>query len=223
MEAELTPTVADDAPALAGAIVIHAQKLCETADHLWRVLSKVSIPTEPLTDDRQQHKVTFDTESMARVYIYQSIYDLAQSEVADRLANRPSLLKGLGLSKVRLNRISPTHGSSSVSKPRRRSTPLHEELHLKHAITTLSRTHWFLSSRRKLIPTKRTSKHCLAHTCASTAARSSNSPEGMASASSTQQSRQQDLRGRTDPRSVRHCLSHARQCAFRRRSRLVPR
>ena len=100
MEAELTPTVADDAPALAGAIVIHAQKLCETADHLWRVLSKVSIPTEPLTDDRQQHKVTFDTESMARVYIYQSIYDLAQSEVADRLANRPSLLKGLGLSKV---------------------------------------------------------------------------------------------------------------------------
>lgn len=100
MEAELTPTVADDAPALAGAIVIHAQKLCETADHLWRVLSKVSIPTEPLTDDRQQHKVTFDTESMARIYIYQSIYDLAQSEVADRLENRPSLLKGLGLSKV---------------------------------------------------------------------------------------------------------------------------
>lgn len=98
MQAEITPAV-DDAPALAGAIVVHAQKLCETADHLWRVLSDVSIPTEPLTDNRQQHKVTFDTESMARVYIYQTIYDLAQSEVADRLQNRPALLKGLGLEK----------------------------------------------------------------------------------------------------------------------------
>ena len=28
---------------------------------------------------------------MARVYIYQTIYDLAQSEVADHLHNRPSL------------------------------------------------------------------------------------------------------------------------------------
>ncbi|SEP14391.1 Transposase DDE domain-containing protein [Halogranum amylolyticum] len=99
MEAELTPAVADDAPALAGAIVIHAQKLCKTADHLWRVLSEVSIPTDGLTDARQQHKVTFGTESMARVYLYQTIYDLAQSEVADRLANRPSLLKRLGLEK----------------------------------------------------------------------------------------------------------------------------
>ncbi|SEP24934.1 hypothetical protein SAMN04487948_12642 [Halogranum amylolyticum] len=99
MEAELTPAVADDAPALAGAIVIHAQKLCETADHLWRVLSEVSIPTDGLTDARQQHKVTFGTESMAWVYLYQTIYDLAQSEVADRLANRPPLLKRLGLEK----------------------------------------------------------------------------------------------------------------------------
>lgn len=100
MEAELTPTVDDDAPALAGAIVIHAQKLCETADHLWRVLSELSIPTDGLTDARQQHKVTFGTESMARVYIYQTIYDLAQSEVADRLQNRPALLKRLGLNKI---------------------------------------------------------------------------------------------------------------------------
>lgn len=99
MDTDITPAVDDDAPALAGAIVIHAQPLCETADHLWRILSDVSIPTEPLTDDRQQHKVTFETESMARVYLYQTIYDLAQSEVADRLQNRPALLKGLGLEK----------------------------------------------------------------------------------------------------------------------------
>jgi hypothetical protein len=92
--------VPDDAPALAGAIVVHAETLCETADHLWRVLSEVSILTEPLTDDRQQQKVTFDTESMARIYIYQTIYDLAQSEVADRLRNRPALLKGLGLNQT---------------------------------------------------------------------------------------------------------------------------
>ena len=97
MDAEPVPGTPDDGPALAEAIVIHAQKLCETADHLWRVLSTVSIPVAPLTDNRQQHKVTYDTESIARIYIYQTIYDLAQSEVADRLQNRLALLKGFEL------------------------------------------------------------------------------------------------------------------------------
>jgi len=97
MEADLTPPVPDDAPALAGAIVVHARRLCESADYLRRVLSELSIPTEPLTDHRQTASVNFDTEPMARVYIYQTIYDLAQSEVADRLQNRPALLKGFGL------------------------------------------------------------------------------------------------------------------------------
>ena len=97
MRNELTPTLDDDAPALAGAIVYHAKTICETADHLWRVLSDLSIPAHGLTDNRQQHKVAFDTEPMARVYIYQTIYDLALGEVVDRLANRPSLMKGLVL------------------------------------------------------------------------------------------------------------------------------
>ena len=100
METAITPAVDDDAPALAGAIVLHAETVFETADHLWRVLGDVSIPIGGLTDTRQQHKVTFGTEPMARVYIYQTIYDLAQSEVAGRLENRPALLKQLGLSKV---------------------------------------------------------------------------------------------------------------------------
>lgn len=88
----------DDAPALAEAVVQHATKLCETADHLWRVLGQVSIPTARLTDRRQQHKVTFSTETMARVSLYQTIYGLSQSEVADHLETRPALLKELGLS-----------------------------------------------------------------------------------------------------------------------------
>ena len=46
----------DDAPALAGAIVYHAGEVCESADHLWRVLGEVSIPVDGLTDGRQQHK-----------------------------------------------------------------------------------------------------------------------------------------------------------------------
>jgi hypothetical protein len=62
-------TVDDDAPALAGAIVHHAGKVCESVDHLWRVLGNVVIPAEGLTDDRQQHKVTNGTEPMARVYL----------------------------------------------------------------------------------------------------------------------------------------------------------
>ncbi|WP_207890217.1 hypothetical protein [Natrarchaeobius chitinivorans] len=90
----------DDATALAGAIVYHAKAVCETTDHLWQVIGDVSIPTDGLTDNRQQHKVTFDTESMARVYIYRTIYDLAQSEVTDHLEDRLALLKRLGLSKI---------------------------------------------------------------------------------------------------------------------------
>jgi hypothetical protein len=97
MESEITPTVDDDAPALAGAIVEHAGAVCETADHLWRVLGRVVIPTDGLTDARQQAKVANGTEPMARVYLYQTIYDLAQSEVADRIEERPALLKEFGL------------------------------------------------------------------------------------------------------------------------------
>ena len=91
------PDSSDDAPALAGAIVQHAGAVCETANHLWRVIGRVSIPTDGLTDARQQAKVANGTEPMARLYLYQTIYDLAQSEVADRLEERPSLLKELGL------------------------------------------------------------------------------------------------------------------------------
>lgn len=94
----LTTTKANaDAPAFAGAIVQHATKLCETADHLWRIIGHVSIPTAGLTDHRQQHKVTFGTEAMARIYIYQTIYGLSQTKVADHLETRPALLKELGL------------------------------------------------------------------------------------------------------------------------------
>jgi len=100
MSSKQMSAVDDDAPALAGAIVYHAGEVCESADHLWRVLGEVSIPVDGLTDNRQQHKVANGTEPMARVYLYKEIYDLAQSEVADRLENRPSLLKTLDLDKV---------------------------------------------------------------------------------------------------------------------------
>jgi hypothetical protein len=53
----------DDAPALAEAIVHHATKLCETTDHLWRVIGEVAIPTTGFTDRRQQHKVERVIES----------------------------------------------------------------------------------------------------------------------------------------------------------------
>jgi len=91
--------VDDDAPALAGAIVYHAGEVCKSVDRLWRVLGEVSIPVDGLTDNRQQHKAANGTEPMSRVFLYQEIYDLAQSEVADRLKNRPSLLKTFDLDK----------------------------------------------------------------------------------------------------------------------------
>jgi len=85
MTSKRMSAVDDDAPALAGAMVYHAGEVCESADHLRRVLGEVSIPVDGLTDDRQQHKAANGTEPMARVYLYQEIYDLAQSEVADRV------------------------------------------------------------------------------------------------------------------------------------------
>ena len=54
MTSEPMSTVDNDAPALAGAIVHHAGKVCKSVDHLWRVLGNVVIPAEGLTDDRQQ-------------------------------------------------------------------------------------------------------------------------------------------------------------------------
>jgi len=60
-------------------IVEHAGAVCETADHLWRVLACVVIPTDGLADARQQAKVANGTEPMARIYLYQAIYDLARS------------------------------------------------------------------------------------------------------------------------------------------------
>jgi len=35
--------VDDDAPALVGAIIYHAEKVRESVDHLWRVLGEVAI------------------------------------------------------------------------------------------------------------------------------------------------------------------------------------
>ncbi|ELY93750.1 hypothetical protein C484_07716 [Natrialba taiwanensis DSM 12281] len=99
MSHELTPRLDDDAPALAGAIVYHAKTLCDQVDTLWRLLNQVSIPVAELSDTRNQNKATFSTESMARLYIYQTVHDLTQSELADRLANRPALLKGFGMTK----------------------------------------------------------------------------------------------------------------------------
>ena len=84
------------APGAAAAIVEHASAVCADANVLWEVLSSVSIPTDLLTDQRQQHKVTHGTEEMARAYLYQTIKDLSQKILAKRLENHPSLLKGFG-------------------------------------------------------------------------------------------------------------------------------
>jgi len=47
---------------------MHAGEVCESVNHLWRVLREVLIPVDGLTDDRQQHKVANGTESIARVF-----------------------------------------------------------------------------------------------------------------------------------------------------------
>jgi len=57
---------------VAGAIVYHAKILCDHVNTLWRLLDRVLIPVTELTDTRDQNKATFSTESIARLYIYQT-------------------------------------------------------------------------------------------------------------------------------------------------------
>jgi len=75
MSSTPTPSALDDAPTLAGAIVQYAGSVYETADHLLRVIGRVSIPMDGLTDARQQAKADNGTEPMARLYLYQTTYD----------------------------------------------------------------------------------------------------------------------------------------------------
>ena len=86
-----------ESPAASQAIVISASAICEEVNHLWGVLKNVSIPIHLLTDHRKQGRSNYTTEAMTRAFLYKEIRELSQSELADRLENRPSLLKGFGL------------------------------------------------------------------------------------------------------------------------------
>lgn len=223
MASDSTSTGTDDDPALAGAIVIHAQAICETADHLWRVLADVSIPTEGLTDHRHQHTVTFGTESMARVYIYQTIYDLTQSEVAQRLQNRPSLLKGFGLD------TQPTQQTISYAYEQFSGQTKTILDAAATGIAIEARDHDVISGTLLPIDLSEAESdddedeltHSRPRARARQQGRGTRSPPRLRRVRLTQ-SGQQNLRGRADSRSVRHCLSHTRQRPFGRRCRVVP-
>jgi hypothetical protein len=88
--------MATDSPAGAEALVTHAEAVCEHTDHLWRVVGNLSIPTRLLTDTRQESKVTYSTEQLARCFLYAEIRDFSHNEVADRLQTRPALCKLFG-------------------------------------------------------------------------------------------------------------------------------
>ena len=92
-----------------------ARELERDADHLWRVLSELPIPTEPLTDYRQTASVEFDTEPMARLYIYQTIYDSprARSQIDSTIGRRCS--RGSAWTNHHPSKTSPTRRDSSVT------------------------------------------------------------------------------------------------------------
>ncbi|MDG5760932.1 transposase [Natronococcus sp. A-GB1] len=85
-----------DDPAVAEAIVVHAETLCKRENHLWDVINKLSIPVDLLTDHRDQRKVDFGTEEMVRAHLYRLIRGYSQSEFADQLSERSSLVKAAG-------------------------------------------------------------------------------------------------------------------------------
>jgi hypothetical protein len=88
--------MACDDPAVAESIVVHAETLCEREDHLWDVINKLSIPTDLLTDRRDQNRVEFETEEMVRALLYKEIRGLSQSRLADELETNASLVKSFG-------------------------------------------------------------------------------------------------------------------------------
>ena len=82
-----------DSPAAAQALVIHAESLCQCECHLWDVIGNLSIPTDHLTDRRNQNKIEFQTEPLVRAFLYQIAKGISQNELAKRLKKRPSLVK----------------------------------------------------------------------------------------------------------------------------------
>lgn len=80
-------------PAVAQAIVTHAESLCQHNDHLWDVINELVVPTDLLTDTRNQNKVKFKTDEATRAFLYKEIRGLSQEELADRLQDRALLLK----------------------------------------------------------------------------------------------------------------------------------
>lgn len=89
-------TMPGDDPAVAQDLVDAASRLCEQEDHLWDVIQQLSIPTDRLTDTRDQDDVDFHTDEMVRAYLYLKVRNLSYNEFADQLAKRPSLYKSLG-------------------------------------------------------------------------------------------------------------------------------
>jgi hypothetical protein len=85
-----------DDPAVAESLVVHAEALCERENHLWDVISKLSIPVDLLTDTRNQSQADYETEEMVRSFLYMQIRGFSQNTLADRLSTRPTLVKSFG-------------------------------------------------------------------------------------------------------------------------------
>lgn len=90
-------TVQPGPPAVAEALVVHAKSLCETRDHLWDILADLSIPDEPLSDNREQGKVAYETDSLIRAVLYREIRGFSENRLASELARSTALVKAFGM------------------------------------------------------------------------------------------------------------------------------
>lgn len=85
-----------DPAAAAEAIVDSASALCETEDNLWDVIKHITISPEFIEDNRDQSQVKYQTDELARAFLYQHARGLSQKELATKLEQRTSLLKAFG-------------------------------------------------------------------------------------------------------------------------------
>lgn len=89
----------NDRAALIDDFQTQAEELCPIQDHVTRVVANLNIPTERFADYDHPEKTTYDLDPVIRMFLYQHVRDLTQSELADRLRGAAYVYIRLGLSR----------------------------------------------------------------------------------------------------------------------------
>lgn len=83
----------DSSPSTAAeALVVHAETLCESHDHIRDVVGNLSIPVDQLEDRRRTASVRFETAPLVRVLLYKEIRGFTQARLIEELERTSNTL-----------------------------------------------------------------------------------------------------------------------------------